>query len=126
MLLAIYAAPTVGRLALLSVDATFNQACCGFVAGKDISKEYLFITLYEARAKLNSIADGTAQKNLSVGRMRAFDILVPEKSVMAQWRGVTEPIFDSIKIASANIDDLTSCRDRILPLLMNGQVEVAG
>ena len=126
VLLAIYAAPTVGRLALLSVDATFNQACCGFVAGKDISKEYLFITLYEARAKLNSIADGTAQKNLSVGRMRTFDILVPEKSIMAQWRGVTEPIFDSIKIASTNIDDLTSCRDRILPLLMNGQVKVAG
>ena len=126
VLLAIYAAPTVGRLALLSVDATFNQACCGFVAGKEISKEYLFITLYEARAKLNSIADGTAQKNLSVGRMRTFDMLVPQKSVMAQWRVMTEPIFDSIKIVSANIDDLTSCRDRILPLLMNGQVEMAG
>jgi len=126
VLMAIYAAPTVGRLALLSVDATFNQACCGFVAGKEISKEYLFLTLKDARAKLNAIADGTAQKNLSVGKMRAFDILVPQESIMARWRDMVEPLFDAIRVAGNGIDSLTHLRDFLLPLLMNGQVEVVG
>ena len=124
VLLAIYAAPTVGRLAILAKESAFNQACCGFVVGDDISKEYLFLFLYENRNKLNSIADGTAQKNLSVGKMRMFDVLIPTGEIMTLWRNIAEPLFDAIRTDSETAHILSRQRDALLPLLMNKQVSV--
>ena len=124
VLLAIYAAPTVGRLAILAKESAFNQACCGFVVGDDISKEYLFLFLYENRNKLNSIADGTAQKNLSVGKMRMFDVLIPTGEIMTLWRNIAEPLFDAIRTDSETAHILSRQRDALLPLLMNEQVSV--
>ena len=124
VLLAIYAAPTVGRLAILAKESALNQACCGFVVGDDISKEYLFLFLYENRNKLNSIADGTAQKNLSVGKMRMFDVLIPTGEIMTLWRNIAEPLFDAIRTDSETAHILSRQRDALLPLLMNKQVSV--
>lgn len=124
VLLAIYAAPTVGRLGILSIAAAFNQACCGFVARNNIPKEYLFLTLLTNRERLIRISDGTAQKNLSVQQMRDFREVVPMDEVLAKWASMASVIFNDLKCLGAENNRIATLRDFLLPLLMNGQVEI--
>ena len=60
VLMAIYAAPTVGRLGILTESATFNQACTGMVAKAEIGPWFLYWTLYFGRKWFNSRANGAA------------------------------------------------------------------
>ena len=127
ILIAIYAAPTVGRLGILTEDSAFNQACCGFVVNKEtVSKEYLFLHLKQSRDKLNTLSGGTAQKNLNVGKMQNFEILVPPYEIMNLFTHQVGKMFDKIKQTSEESKNLTNLRDFLLPLLMNGQVSLRG
>lgn len=127
ILIAIYAAPTVGRLGILTEDSAFNQACCGFVVNKEtVSKEYLFLHLKQSRDKLNTLSGGTAQKNLNVGKMQNFEILVPPYEIMDLFTHQVGKMFDKIKQTSEESKNLTNLRDFLLPLLMNGQVSLRG
>ena len=125
VIIAIYAAPTVGRLGILSTDACFNQACCGFIPKEDIiSKEYLFLTLLSLRNQLNVQAVGACQKNLSVGFMNMLEVLVPKASVMRKWTDYVQLLYTQMLSIDRQISMLTKQRDELLPLLMNGQVSV--
>ncbi len=127
ILIAIYAAPTVGRLGILTEDSAFNQACCGFVVNKEtVSKEYLFLHLKQSRDKLNTLSGGTAQKNLNVGKMQNFEILVPPYEIMDLFTHQVGKMFDKMKQTSEESKNLTNLRDFLLPLLMNGQVSLRG
>ena len=124
VVIAIYASPTCGRLGLLANGGTFNQACCGLIPSEKCSKEYLFMWLKENRAKLNTLASGTAQKNLNVDKVKNFEILMPENRNIRLWTKTVETIFGALKSYSFEMEQLTKQRDELLPLLMNGQVSV--
>ncbi len=124
VVIAIYASPTCGRLGLLANGGTFNQACCGLVSSDKCSMEYLFMWLKENRVKLNTLASGTAQKNLNVEKVKNFEILLPEERIIKLWTAKARSIFSSLKASSWEIELLTKQRDELLPLLMNGQVSV--
>ena len=86
IVLAIYAAPTVGRLGILANDSTFNQAACGFVVNENkICFEYLYLHLLLSRKKLLDMSSGSAQQNLNVTIMKEFEILLPPKNQMENF-----------------------------------------
>lgn len=123
IVIAIYAAPTVGRLGLLGNEASFNQAACGLVADEGkVCFEYLYLHLLSSRQTLNDMASGSAQQNLNVGIMKAFPIIQPSKEEMAEFRNAIRPMFKKIKSNTNQIRKLTELRDALLPKLMNGEV----
>ncbi len=125
ILIAIYAAPTVGRLGILTMESAFNQACCGIVANENvISTEYLFLTLLSMRNQFNMIASGTAQKNLGVGQIKKLYILVPSKQENISFKLIVQSIHKKKKNNQIENQKLTELRDWLLPMLMNGQVRV--
>lgn len=125
VVIAIYAAPTVGRLGILSRDGTFNQACCGILANeKLISREYLYLYLQRSRPYLNQIASGTAQKNLNVEKIKSLQILIPANFVNQAFREKMTPLFQQIEVNQKQNQELIKLRDFLLPLLMNGQVKI--
>ncbi|MFA5782519.1 MAG: restriction endonuclease subunit S [Bacteroidales bacterium] len=125
IIIAIYAAPTVGRLGILSNEATFNQAACGFVTDEEkICFEYLYLHLLYSRRKLNDMASGSAQQNLNVGIMKEFGIILPPEYLMQKFRDHVRPFFKKIKLNATQIRILTQLRDTLLPKLMSGEVGV--
>lgn len=125
VVIAIYAAPTVGRLGILSCEGTFNQACCGILADeKQVSREYLYLFLQRSRSYLNQIASGTAQKNLNVEKIKSLRILIPANYVNQAFREKMSPIFEQIEVNQKQNQELIKLRDFLLPMLMNGQVKV--
>lgn len=127
VLMAIYAAPTVGRLGILGIDSTFNQAACGFVADDKITcNEYIYLLLLHLRNNFNNLANGAAQQNLNVGLVKNFSTVIPEKKVMEKFRILSVPIFEKIFNNSSQIQTLSKLRDTLLPKLMKGEVRVKG
>lgn len=125
VVIAIYAAPTVGRLGILATEAAFNQAACGLVADqKKCSKEFLYLFLKSQREELNQLATGSAQQNLNVGKIKSYPLLIPPKAVFDKVKAFAEPIFQKIQKNTRQVKQLEQTRDTLLPKLMCGAVRV--
>lgn len=125
IIMAIYASPTVGRLGILTKESTFNQAAVGFIPNEEvISKEYLFLLLKQRRDDLNNLANGAAQQNLSVGVVKAFNVLIPTKKLNFQYTKRISPLFDKMEFNIKQIQTLTELRDTLLPRLISGKIRV--
>ncbi|WP_288763411.1 restriction endonuclease subunit S [uncultured Weeksella sp.] len=125
VVIAIYAAPTVGRLGILTEDSAFNQAACGLVANDKIcSKEFLYLYLKNQRVELNLMASGSAQQNLNVGKIKSYPCFVPDSITMEKFKFQVIPLFSKVLDNSKQIQTLTQIRDTLLSKLMSGEVRV--
>lgn len=125
ILMAIYASPTLGRLGILTDDACCNQAALCMVADEEkISYQWLYLKLMELRDYFNSVARGAGQQNISGDVVKNKIVLVPEKKLMEEFTSITKPYFNKIKNCQLSIVNLQLARDKLLPKLMNGEIEV--
>lgn len=56
--------------------------------------------------------------------LKTLDILVPNQSIVTEFNDLVSPIIKSIFSKSKQIKMLTEARDRLLPKLMSGEIEV--
>ena len=125
ILMAIYASPTLGRLGVLANECCCNQAALGFVVKDDVvSWQWLYWKLYELRDQFNSIARGAGQQNISGVVVKTTEIVVPSFNIIKSFTKLVLPMMDAQKNISSQIRHLIESRDRLLPRLMSGQIEV--
>lgn len=124
VLMAIYAAPTVGRLGVLTEPSTFNQACTGMVAKESVGTWFLFWTLYFGRDWFNSRANGAAQQNISKAIVSAYRVVIPSDSVFLAFNEVATSIHNRIRGNSEQAQTLSILRDTLLPRLISGQLRL--
>jgi type I restriction enzyme S subunit len=125
VVMAIYAAPTVGRLGILNQEAAFNQAALGFVAKEEVGYEFIYLLLKFLRDDFNNLANGAAQQNLNVGLVKNYKILMPLIESLRNFKSLMKPIFESIKNNQLENNFLTNLRDTLLPKLISGELEVS-
>ena len=124
VLMAIYAAPTVGRLGILTSNATFNQAAVGLTPKQEIGSYYIFLLLKNERNNFNNLAIGAAQQNLSVKFVKTYITIIPSEKVIYDFNIVINPLFDKVKFLNKQISSLTNLRDTLLPKLMSGELKI--
>ena len=125
VVMAIYAAPTVGRLGILSQDAAFNQAALGFVAKSEIGYEYIFLLLKHLRSDLNNLANGAAQQNLNVRIVKNYPTFLATRNLLKCFQEVISPIFTMMKNNQVENIELKTLRDTLLPKLISGELRVS-
>jgi len=76
VLIAMYGA-TVGKLGLLGIDATTNQAVCGITPSDEIDRIFLFYYLLSQRSALIEKSTGGAQPNISQKIIKELSVPVP-------------------------------------------------
>ena len=64
VLIAMYGA-TIGKVGILGIPATTNQACCACIENKGITQQYLFLFLIANKANFVAAGGGGAQPNIS-------------------------------------------------------------
>ena len=127
VVMAIYAAPTVGRLGILTYDSAFNQAACGLVANSSlVSTWFLFLKLWEMRSYFNRIAQGAAQQNISVEKVRNAVLSLPSKNLITKFDKTAEGLFLQIRSLQLKNQNLRKTRDLLLPRLISGELDVSG
>ncbi|WKD58395.1 EcoKI restriction-modification system protein HsdS [Corynebacterium capitovis DSM 44611] len=108
--IAMYGA-TIGRLGILGIPSTTNQACCVFSRPEGIDPKFFFYSLWADRDILIRHSSGGGQPNISQGLMQRWKTPLPplstqHKIVKTLDRETTE--IDSL------IADSTSLRDLLL------------
>ena len=98
VLIAMYGA-TIGKLGLLNIEATTNQACCACIPFSGINNRFLFFYLLSQKQNIQEKAEGGAQPNIS--KEKLINILFPLPPLSEQRR-----IVEKIEELLALVDDL--------------------
>lgn len=121
-------AGTLGRVGQIFGNypqTTFDSHVTLVRAKPDFGTQYLFHFLKSHQEYLMGMGKGsTNQLELSRGAIQDLGILVPTKEIGKEFEMLAQPIHDKISVANAEIRHLQNARDRLLPKLMSGEVEV--
>ena len=92
VLFALYASPTVGRLAVLAKPGTANQATAGLIPKPEIGTPFLKQALIEARVPLQNIAVGAAQQNINQKILKEHKTVIPDYGLVAKFNVIARPM----------------------------------
>ena len=96
MLMAMYGA-TIGKLGILGIPSSTNQAICAFLnMGDDLNKSFLFYFLLYSRKKLTEKGFGGAQNNISQTIIKNLSIPIPPLNEQHRIVSKIESIFGKI------------------------------
>ena len=100
---------TRGRVALLGIDATINQACVAMTIkdNEEILPKYLFYYLMSKYKFLRTLSTGTNQENLNQKKVESLDVYFPDsntqKSIVDQLDKELESINGLNQIKSSSL-----------------------
>ena len=100
VLIAMYGA-TIGKLAILDIESTTNQACCGCKPDWFVYNQYLFYFLMSHRSIFKNKGFGGAQDNIS--KEKIVDTLMPLPPLGEQHR-ICDAIHRHILLMRTHID----------------------
>lgn len=106
-----------------SLDYTFGAFCSKIEIIEDM-RCFLSIFFRSALFKtlIDNITSGTNINNISNEHLYNIKMTIPNKKVLQKFEDILNPILDKQGIIQKENQELTSLRDFLLPLLMNGQV----
>lgn len=126
ILMALYGqGKTRGRVGILGIDASTNQACIGFLNLNGITRDFLYITLTNEYENLRELSNDGAQKNLSGSLLNKYKIKVPS-DIDEQKRidSVFLEIDNLINEQKNNLAKLQSLKTGLMQDLLSGKVRV--
>ncbi len=125
ILIALYAAPTVGRLGILEISATANQACCGLKAEPDFGNQFLYYVLLFRRSYFHRIAVGAAQQNISQKIVRDCRIIIPYPEISRAFHGWAQAMYLQRVTKQSETHALSNLRNTLLPKLISGEIRLS-
>lgn len=114
----------VGRVCIVEGnDFLLNQRVAK-ISSETPAYTYCLFRSDELFIKINNIANGAAQQNVSPIRIGKIKHLFPNDKLIMDFERVAEPILKRVVLMKKNIILLEESRNRLLPKLMSGEIEV--
>lgn len=105
-----------------------NTIYCGFIICFNLHEfafqNYIFYNLKIVESNLTSQSNGTIMKNINQQVLNDINIIVPDDKALQAFNAKINPLFQKIQVIMEQNRHLSSLRDWLLPMLMNGQVRV--
>ena len=110
VLMAMYGA-TIGKLGILEIPVTTNQACCACIPYAGMNNKYLFYYLMSMRQSYIGMAEGGAQPNIS--KEKIVNSLIPLPPAEEQRRIVAKieeliPLVDRYAVAYEKLEQFNA------------------
>ena len=114
---------TVGRVSIAGMNVCTNEAIAHFNKNGDDWREYtlLYLRNYNFDTLGNTSGISKAVNSTIVKNM---PFLMPSGKFLDAFSNVAKPLFQKIKNLSFQLRLLTEARDRLLPKLMSGEIEI--
>ena len=113
---------TVGRVSITTCDMCSNEAIAHFRVDQNL-RDYTYLYLkafeYDNLGNTSSISKAINSKII-----KGMPFIMPDKSTLNSFNRLVNPILQEIHNKSLQIHNLTEARDRLLPKLMSGEIEV--
>lgn len=104
LLLAMYGqGKTRGKVAILRIPASMNQACAAIEAGRDVDKTYLLHYLTASYSRIRGMSNAGSQDNLSGDIVKSIGVAIPP---CAEQRAIAQALTDA--------DELIGALDRLI------------
>ena len=114
---------TVGRVAITGIDMCTNEAIAHFYIDNDLDRAYTYCYLknfeYDSLGNTSSISKAINSKII-----KSMSFIMPSRDILEQFSMIVQPILNQIELKKKMIFRLTEARDRLLPKLMSGEIEV--
>ena len=109
LVVAMYGA-TIGKVGLLNIETTTNQACCVMTTSKVLDNKYLFYWLQAFKNEIIQLSSGGGQPNINQEKVASLKISAPlvEDQVT---------IVNFLDHETAKIDSLISKQEKLIELL---------
>lgn len=93
------------------------------LTGKNLFSTELLYLMFK-NTKVNDVVTGVAQPKISQARLSRKKIIIPSEDIVSQFQVMIENYFDKIICLETQIENAQEARDRLLPKLMSGEMEV--
>lgn len=114
---------TVGRVTITGTEMCTNEAIAHFRMSDEYLREYTYFYLknynYDSLGSTSSISKAVNSKII-----KAMPYILPSKKVLIDFSELVNPYLEQIKYKQKQNVQLTEARDRLLPKLMSGELEV--
>ena len=114
---------TVGRVAITTTEMCTNEAIAHFRMTDANYREYVYCYLkeyhYDSLGSTSSISKAVNSKII-----KAMPFVMPNYELVEAFSKMVAPIFNQIKNKQKSCLELKQARDRLLPKLMSGELEV--
>lgn len=115
---------TVGKTTILAVPMAMNQSCYALKCDELNSPYYLFFSLNKEVDSLKTMANGGVFNTIIVKTFDSISLTSPTQKVLSAFNAVVSSIMQQIKAKMKQNIHLAEARDRLLPKLMSGEIEV--
>ena len=98
---------------------------CSFVdASTTPFLHYVYCFLKDNKTTIDNLQKGAAQPHVYAKDINSLGLCIPIESILKSFEGKISKYFDSISSLQSQLRLLTEARDRLLPKLMSGAIEV--
>ncbi len=115
---------TVGKITLLAVPMAMNQSCYALKSDEISAPYYLFFALNQEIMALKTMSNGGVFNTIIVKTFDRIHIKIPSDNLIQRFERAVAPVMELIKGKMKENFALSEARDRLLPKLMSGEVEV--
>ena len=125
VLIAMYGA-TIGKIGILGMPATTNQACCACINYKGLIQKYLFYFLLSYKEEFKALGGGGAQPNISKDII--VKTLIPIPPIKEQERIVSQidnllNILETLDTNKYSLEtSISQAKSKILDLAIHGKL----
>lgn len=110
------------------IDKPEDIIFCGFIIccspNKDEFKNYLTLLLKQYEGTSATVTGGSILKNVSQDTLKRIQLVIPPVGTARAFNAVIDKLLAQLVRAEEENTELTSLRDWLLPMLMNGQVQI--
>ena len=115
---------SIGYFALCEFEVCTNQGFISCVPCCAEMRYYLLFNLMERVDEIKGKATGSTFLEISKRAFRDMEIIVPNNELLLRFTTIIDPIIKEQRTLTKIIAHLQQARDRLLPKLMSGELEV--
>lgn len=105
-------------------DGLLNQHLFKVIPHGGVSREFVLQSILKTLDEFLNLTTGSTMKHIQRGKLKEVHIIVPNEQMMHIYESISEPSREQILKLKKRIVILQEARDRLLPKLMSGEIEV--
>lgn len=116
---------TIGQISINTTPACTNQGFVTCIPNDKVPLYYLYYWLKLNKEYFFQIANGATFLELTKGKFKKVNILIPPARIIETYTKVQRPIFEILEILLRQKEYLITSRERLLSRLMSGKIDVS-
>ena len=114
----------VGRVCIIHGDNYLLNQRVAKIKSDNPTYAYCLFRSKDMFDEMNNLANGAAQQNLSPIRTGKIKVVFPTDKLISAFEEIVSPMIQKITLLNKTVLLLSQARDRLLPKLTNGEIEV--